>query len=156
MRDIASELHFVGYDNHGQSFLSQVLHDFKDFTDHFWIQSRCWLIKEDGIRIHGEGTGDGYTLLLASRELFWFGLPIAFTHANFFKIFFGNFFSFRAFFFKDSRLGDNSVFENIEVFKEVEGLKNHTEFFTIVSKVIAFCKDVFSSVENFPLSRCFK
>ncbi|CKU51465.1 Uncharacterised protein [Mycobacterium tuberculosis] len=39
MRDITGKFHFMGYDNHGQAFLSQVLHDFEDFSNHFWIES---------------------------------------------------------------------------------------------------------------------
>ena len=67
--DLASEAHFVGDDHHGHAAEGQFLHDVEYLFDHFRIERRGRLVEEHDPRFHGEGAGDGYTLLLSAREL---------------------------------------------------------------------------------------
>ena len=54
--------------NHRHSFLSQLLHQLKNFSDHLRIKRRCRLVKQDHIRIHCKRTNDRNSLLLTSRQ----------------------------------------------------------------------------------------
>ncbi len=60
------------------------------------------------------------------ESCFGFGLPNTVqSHTNFFKVFFGNFFCFCTIALEDGCLGNDGIFQDIEIFKEIERLENH-------------------------------
>src|SRR5699024_428143 len=69
--NLLSKSHFVRYHEHGHSFLRSPVHYFQNIPYHFRVKGSRWFIKEHYIRFHCKGTGDGYPLLLTSRQLGW-------------------------------------------------------------------------------------
>ncbi len=59
----------MGNDDHRHAIGGKLLHNGKDLADHFRIEGRGRFIKEHDIRLHAQCTGNGYTLLLSTREL---------------------------------------------------------------------------------------
>ena len=64
-------MHFVGHHHHGHALVRELSHDRQHLQTKFGIQSRGRFVKKDDLRIEGERTGDGDTLLLATRQLSW-------------------------------------------------------------------------------------
>ena len=58
----------MGHDDHGHAIFRQFLHNGENFADHFRVQSRGGFIEQQDIRLHGQGTGNGNTLLLPAGQ----------------------------------------------------------------------------------------
>ena len=65
----AGEVHLVRDDDHRHALLGQTDHDLEHLVDHLGVQRARGLVKKHGLGLHGKRTCDGYTLLLAAREL---------------------------------------------------------------------------------------
>ncbi len=59
----------MGDDHHGHAFVGQLAHDLEDVADQFRVEGAGGFVEQHHIRVHGEGAGDGDTLLLAAGEL---------------------------------------------------------------------------------------
>ena len=68
IRHFTGKTHFVGYYHHRHAFGSHILHQLQHLAHHLGVERRRRLIKEQHLRIHSQGTGDGYTLLLSARK----------------------------------------------------------------------------------------
>ena len=66
--DFFSEGHFVGDDDHGHFFVGQLLDGPQDFACQFRVEGRRRFVEQHDVRIHGQGAGDGYALLLAAGQ----------------------------------------------------------------------------------------
>lgn len=62
------KLHFVGDNDHGHPLLGERAHDFEDFTDEFGVKSAGRFVKKHHLGFHGQGAGDGDSLLLSAGE----------------------------------------------------------------------------------------
>ena len=49
---LLGKAHFVGNDRHCHPWFSEVLHNCKNFTNHFWIKGWCRFVKQENVRIH--------------------------------------------------------------------------------------------------------
>lgn len=67
--DFSGKANFVGYNHHGHTIRSKLLHYLEHLSNHLRIQSTGWLIKKHNIGIHGQSAGDGNTLLLTAGQL---------------------------------------------------------------------------------------
>ena len=67
--DVPGEAHLVGDDHHGDVLGCQVFDDFQDFAGEFGVKGGGRLIKEQDVRVHAQGSGNGNSLLLSAGEL---------------------------------------------------------------------------------------
>ena len=65
---VAGKTHLMRDDEHGKPLLGQLAHDAEHLPHHGGIQSRCGLIEQDNLRMHGQRTGNGHTLFLAAGK----------------------------------------------------------------------------------------
>ena len=61
----------MGDAHHGHAFQGQGLHHVEHFTDHFRVEGRGGLVKQHHLGLHGQGSGNGDSLLLAARQARW-------------------------------------------------------------------------------------
>ena len=73
---LAGKAHLVGHDDHGHTFLCQLLHDVQDLADHLRVQGGGRLVEEHELGLHGQGANDGDALLLAAGELVGVGVGL--------------------------------------------------------------------------------
>ena len=59
----------MGDNHHGHAGLGKLFHNIQNFPHHFRVQSGGGFIKKHHIRLHGQGTNNGNTLLLSAGEL---------------------------------------------------------------------------------------
>ena len=59
----------MGDGDHGHSVASQRFHNLQHLAHHLGVKRRGRLVKQHDLRVHAKGTHDGYSLLLAAREL---------------------------------------------------------------------------------------
>ena len=80
---LAGEAHFVGDHQHGDAGVGQLLHQFQNLAHHFGVEGAGGLVEQDHVRIHGKGTGNGNTLLLAAGKALGVGIGlVGQTHAG--------------------------------------------------------------------------
>ena len=65
---LTGKSHFVGHNDHSDALFSKLDHDIKYFLDSFWIQRRGGFIEKNNLGLAAQGTGNGHTLLLSSRQ----------------------------------------------------------------------------------------
>ena len=73
---LAGEAHFVGDHQHGDAGVGQLLHQFQNLAHHFGVEGAGGLVEQDHVRIHGKGTGNGNTLLLATGKALGVGIGL--------------------------------------------------------------------------------
>ena len=73
---LAGEAHFVGDHQHGDAGVGQLLHQFQNLAHHFGVEGTGGLVEQDHVRIHGKGTGNGNTLLLAAGKALGVGIGL--------------------------------------------------------------------------------
>ncbi len=56
----------MGHDDHGHAVVRKLLHNVEHLADHFRVEGARRLVKEHDVRLHAQGTDNGYTLLLAA------------------------------------------------------------------------------------------
>ena len=66
---VPGKAHLVRDHDHRHATLREFAHDVEDLTDQFRIKRRSDLVEKHEFRFHGQGTGDGNPLLLATRQL---------------------------------------------------------------------------------------
>ena len=137
---VFGKAHFVGYDDHGHAAFGKLFHNGQYFAHHFGVQSTGRFIEEHDIGVHGQGTGNGHTLLLTAGKLMRIAFGFFFqTNAAeefqgaLFGLFFAHFFEFHR--------GQHDIFLYGEVGKEVETLEHHTDFFTDLVDIGFFVGD---------------
>src|SRR5487761_1828982 len=67
--DVSGDRHIVGDDDHRHALVGQPPHDLHDLVGHLRVERRGGLVEEDRGRVHGQGAGDGYALLLPAGEV---------------------------------------------------------------------------------------
>ena len=67
--DVPREGHLMSHHQHSHALMGQILHDGKDFANHFRVKGRGRFVEEQHLRVHGKGAGDGHTLLLTTGDL---------------------------------------------------------------------------------------
>ena len=65
--NLTSKTHLMGYHKHRHALARQTGHHTKHLVHHRWIERRGGLIKEQYLWLHGQCTGNGYTLFLSTR-----------------------------------------------------------------------------------------
>ena len=73
---LAGEAHFVGDHQHGDAGVGQLLHQFQNLAHHFGVEGAGGLVEQDHVRVHGKGTGNGNTLLLAAGKALGVGIGL--------------------------------------------------------------------------------
>ena len=58
----------MGDNHHGHSLVRQLPHDLQHLSDHLWVQGAGGLVKEDYVRVHGQGADNGNPLLLSAGD----------------------------------------------------------------------------------------
>ena len=54
--------------HHGHSLGSNIFHQLQHLSNHLRVQCRSWLIEEEHLGIHRQGSGDCHTLFLSARK----------------------------------------------------------------------------------------
>jgi hypothetical protein len=67
--NFARETHLVRDHQHGDAAVRQFAHHRQDFVDHFRVQRRSGLVKQQDLRVHRQRTRDRHPLLLAAGQL---------------------------------------------------------------------------------------
>ena len=114
----------MGNNDHGDAGFRQRADDFQHLAHHLRIQSGGGLIKQNQVRLHAQGTGDGDALLLAAGKLRRLGVAVG-AHAHYLEIFpcqsLGFFLALLAY-----QLGaDHAVFQGAHIGEEIERLEHH-------------------------------
>src|SRR5680860_610916 len=60
------EAHLVSNDDHRHPFARESAHDVENLTNHLRVERRGRLVEQHQFRLHGQRSGDGDALLLAS------------------------------------------------------------------------------------------
>ena len=66
--NFARKTHLVGDHQHGDAGVGQLFHQLQHFADHLRVQGGGGLVKQDDVRVHGQGTSNGNALLLAAGK----------------------------------------------------------------------------------------
>ena len=117
------------YYDHGHTFLGKFFHNIQNFSYHFRVKCRCWLIKEHHFRFHRKCSYDCNTLFLSTGELDRI-CPCTVCKSNTFQklecfflcLFFGNAFDFHR--------CQSHIVQNGHMRKQVKMLENHSHFLT--------------------------
>ena len=146
---VAGEAHLVGDDEHRQSFLGELAHDAEDLSDHGRVESGGGLVEEDGLRVHGERTGDGDPLLLSARK--GIGMDVGLLgHADLLQKLHGLLAGFFLGGAEQLHGGVGDIFEDGHVVEEVETLEDHAHLAAHLVERVALGCDVFALEEDLP------
>ena len=63
---LGGKTHLVGHDQHGHAGERQSFHYKEDLTGQLGVDGRGDLVEQHDPRFHGQGPGDGHSLLLAT------------------------------------------------------------------------------------------
>ena len=141
----------MGDDQHGHAALGEGLHDAQHLAHHFGVQGGGGLIKEQDLRVHGHGTGDGDTLLLTAGDLPGPGVDVG-GHAHLLQVLHGVGAGLLTAALEYLDLACHAVFQHGHVVEEVEGLKHHPHMGAVGGGVGPARQDVSPVIENF--TRC--
>ena len=147
--------HFVGDHQHGHALLSQPLHNSQHLAHHFRIQGRGGFVKQQHLRIHGQGAGDGHTLLLTAGNLPGLGVNVG-SHAHLFQVFHGGLPGTFFIPLQNLHLTHHAVFQHGHVVEQVEGLEHHTHMAAVFRLVHAPAHHVLPMVEDLSGGRGFQ
>ena len=133
----------MGHAQHGHAFVGEFDHDVKHFVDHFRVERGRWLVEQHDLRLHGEGAGDGDTLLLASGQLrrHFGGLR---GHADAAQQIHGQVLGFLLVHVAHLDRCQCHVFQNGFVGEQVERLEHHAHFRTQFGEFLAFLRQRFA------------
>ena len=127
VRNIFGKIHLVGDDYHSDVFGCQVLDDLQDLAGELGVKGRGWLIEEQDVGVHAQGSGNGNSLLLSAGELV--GVIVFFVgQAHFFQklsclgvdFFFVSFLDFNG--------GVNNIFDDGKMGEKIEVLEYQADF----------------------------
>ncbi len=116
----------MGDHQHGHPLFGQTYHDIENFLDHFRIKGRCRFVEKHNFRIHAEAAGNRDPLLLTTGELAGKFLSLL-GDINLFQIHHGRGFSLFFGFFAHPDRTESKIFQNRQVGKKIEMLKDHTD-----------------------------
>ena len=114
----------MGDHQHGQALLGQRAHDREHLPHHLRVQGGGGLVKEEDLRVHGQGPGDGHPLLLAAGELPGPGVDVG-GHAHLVQVLHGQVLGLLLVLLQDLGLAHHAIFQHGHVVEEVEGLEHH-------------------------------
>ena len=134
----------MGNDHHRDTGLRQHADNRLYLADHTRVQGAGRLVKENDIRIHGECSGDGDTLLLSGRKVLRIVQSL---RAETNGVEQGHRFvvGFLPGTTEQSDLRIHDVFDDRQVPEQVEGLENHAHFFTDLIEV------AFAIIDDLPI-----
>ena len=115
----------MGDHQHGQTLRGQVPHDGEHLPHHLRVQGGGGLVKEEDLRVHGQGPGDGHPLLLAAGELPGLGVDVG-GHAHLGQVLHGQLLGLGGALLEHLDLAHGAVVQHRHIVKEVEGLEDHT------------------------------
>ena len=139
----------MGDHDHGGALPGQVPHNGKHLAHHFRVQGGGGLIKEQKLRIHGQGPGYGHPLLLAAGDLPGPGVDIG-SHAHLFQVLHGPLFRLCPAFFQHLRLAHHAVFQHGHIGKQIKGLKHHSHMGPVLRSPDALAVYLLPMKENVP------
>ena len=120
----------MGDDQHGHAGGGQALHDGEHLPHHFGVQGAGGFVKEQDLRLHAQGAGNGHALFLSAGKLSGPGLAIG-RHAHLFQILKGPLLGLGALDLQDLHLAQHAVFQYGQIAKEVEALEHHAHLAVI-------------------------
>ncbi|OQC73433.1 MAG: hypothetical protein BWX45_00478 [Deltaproteobacteria bacterium ADurb.Bin002] len=125
--NVPGKSHFMRNDHHGHAVGRQLADDGQHLAHHGRVQRGRRLVKQDDFRLHGQGPGNGYPLLLSARQFIGVGIC----------------------FFRQPHPGEqlhafrkglppsplqkidrpeHNIFDHHQMRKKIEGLKHHAHF----------------------------
>ena len=137
----------MGDDEHGQPALCQFPHDGEHFADHLRVERACRLVEQQRFRLHGQGAGDGYALLLAAGELGRAGVYIL-RHADGFQVFHGGGARLLPAAAEHLDRAYGAVLQDVEVVEQIELLEHHAELCAVFGACHAAAGDVLPVVQD--------
>ena len=152
--DFPGKAHFVGDDGHGHAVFGQILDDVQYFADHFRVQCRCRFIEEHELRLHGQGAGNGHTLLLTAGQSFGIGVFLI-GQADFFQELDSRLRRFILAFTAGLHGRQDDVLQDRHVREEIEALENHADFLADIVDALGIAHaDAID--DDFPSRRLFQ
>ena len=125
--DFFGEGHFVGDDNHRHVFVGELFDCAQDFARQFRVEGTRRFVEEHDVRVHGQGAGDGHTLLLAAGKGFRIGIALI-GETYFFEELHGVLRRFFLAFAARLHGRKDDVLEHRHVREEIEALEDHADF----------------------------
>ena len=122
--DFLGEGHFMGDDDHGHVFIGELFDSPQDFAGQFRVEGTRRFVEEHDVRVHGQGAGNGHTLLLAAGEARRIGIAFV-PEADFLQEFFGLGHDVFGLHLLDDARRFQDVIQNGHVREEVEVLEAH-------------------------------
>ena len=139
--------HLVGHHDHGQAAGGQLAHDRQHFAHHLGVQGRGGLVKQQHLRLHGQGPGDGHPLLLAAGQLPGPGVDVR-GHAHFFQVGQGGGLGRLLVLVQDIAQAGGAVFQHGHVVEQVERLEHHPHPGPVAAGVEPLGHDVLAVEED--------
>ena len=122
--NLTGKTHLMGYHKHRHALACQTGHNAKNLVHHSRIKGRSGFIKEQYLWIHGQRTGNGYTLFLSTRQLIWQGF-CAFGHSHHLQQFQGSLFCILTTLAKQLHGCQAQIIEHRHAVEQVERLEYH-------------------------------
>ena len=137
VRDFLRKAHLVGHDHAGHAAFRKALNDLQNALDHLGIEGRGRFVEKHDLRLHGQGSYVRQPLLLTAREL-----------SRVFKRLIGEpdslkkgeslCFSLRLRVFFGHHRSNGDVVDHLQMGKDIELLKNHTDPLPVQVQIGAF------------------
>ena len=152
--DFPGKAHFMGNDSHGHAVFGQILDDVQYFADHFRVQGRRRFVKEHEFRLHGQGAGNGHTLLLAAGQGFRIGIFLI-GQADFFQQLDSRLRRFFLAFTTGLHGRQDNVLQDRHVREEIEALEDHADFLADIVDALGIAH-ADAVDDDFPSRRLFQ
>ena len=117
----------MGYADHGHALFRQQAKCIENLAHQLRIERRGYLIQQHVVGLHGQGTGNGQTLLLTTGHLGRVHIQLV-TQANVLQFLFGNLDRFFFAHFLDDSGGQRRILQYRHVGKGIPLLKHHAQF----------------------------
>ena len=145
--NVACELHFMSDHDQRHTFTSQRTDHSKHILHQFWVQCRRNFIAKQGNRFHSKRTGDGYPLLLTTRQFVRVSIELVaktypFEHLS------GDLCCFVFGRFLDHCLRQHHIAASGEMREEIEMLEDHPNLETQGFQVYFFGRQMTSSYRD--------
>ena len=117
----------MGDHHHGHTLIGQLFHDLQHLAHHFRVQGGGWLVKQQHLGLHGQGTDDGNTLFLTAGDLIGIGVGLILqTHAA--QQVQGRFIGLLLGHQTGTHRGQGDILPDGHIGKQVEMLEHHAHF----------------------------
>ncbi len=137
----------MGDDDHGHAVIGQIPHNVQHFADQLGIECGGRLIKEQCLRLHSQGPGDGHTLLLTAREHVRSCLCLA-GKSYLLKELHGFFFRFLLIHMLGQHRSQGHIVQHVLQGEEVESLEYHAHVFAEGPDIRILFAEVLSLVDH--------